>query len=75
METGNNIRRHCPEVEELMGGRMPFVTRYGITLVVIVLAVVVGMLFVSGGQLQQFIREMIDHTVKQINANTITGKY
>ena len=33
-------KQHCPEVERLMGGRLPFVTRYGITLVVIVMALV-----------------------------------
>ena len=26
-------KQHCPEVERLMGGRLPFVTRYGITTV------------------------------------------
>ena len=26
-------KQHCPEVERLMGGRLPFVTRYGITIV------------------------------------------
>ena len=31
-------KQHCPEVERLMGGRLPFVTRYGITIVVIVMA-------------------------------------
>ena len=33
-------KQHCPEVERLMGGRLPFVTRYGITIVVIVMALV-----------------------------------
>lgn len=36
----NDIHRHCPEVEDLMGVKMPFVTRYGITLTVGVLPVV-----------------------------------
>ena len=33
-------KQHCPEVERLMGGRLPFVTRYGITIVVCRSAVV-----------------------------------
>ena len=38
----SNIRQHCPEVETLMGGKMPFITRYGITLVLIAIIVVVS---------------------------------
>ena len=42
-------KQHCPEVERLMGGRLPFVTRYGITIVVIVMALVCAGLAWSGG--------------------------
>ena len=42
-------KQHCPEVERLMGGRLPFVTRYGITIVVIVMALVCAGLLWSGG--------------------------
>lgn len=45
----NDIHSHCPEVENLMGGRMPFVTLHGITLVALVLIVVAGILMLSDG--------------------------
>ena len=54
-------KQHCPEVERLMGGRLPFVTRYGITIVVIVMALVW-----SGGPSQQLMRDIMKHTVQQI---------
>lgn len=62
----NNMHRHCPEVENLMGGKMPFVTRYGITLVTLIILVAVLFLLLSEGTSQQLIKEMIEHTVKQI---------
>lgn len=55
----NNIRRHCPEVESLMEGKMPFVTRHGITLVVLVLLGVTIILFLSKGTPQRLIEEII----------------
>lgn len=62
----NDIHSHYPEVENLMGGRMPFVTQHGITLVALVLIVVAGILMLSDGTPQQLMKEMIRHTVEQI---------
>lgn len=68
MEKRTDIRQHCPEVESLMSGKMPFVTRYGITLVVIALTVAVLVLLMSEGSPQQFVTDMINHTIKQITS-------
>jgi hypothetical protein len=66
-----NIRQHCPEVESLMGGKMPFITRYGITLVVISIAIVVFLLLISGGSAQKLMKEMIEKTLEQIKLKII----
>lgn len=67
----NDLRLHCPEVESLMGGKMPFITRYGITLVVVALIAIVFMLYISGGSLHQLMREMIENTLEQIKLKDI----
>lgn len=59
-------KQHCPEVERLMGGRLPFVTRHGITIVVMVLALVCIVLMWSGGPSQQLVRDIMKHTIHQI---------
>ena len=72
----SNIRQHCPEVETLMGGKMPFITRYGITLVVVALIAVVSMLYVSGGSPHQLMKEMIENTLEQIRVKImLTSTY
>lgn len=63
-----DIRRHCPEVDRLMGGKLPFVTRYGITLVAVALAVVVVLLLLSGGEPHRLMMQTIDHTLDQIRS-------
>lgn len=68
MERRTDIRQHCPEVENLMGGKMPFVTRYGITFIVVALIAVVLVLLLSGGSSQQLVMNMINHTIKQITS-------
>lgn len=55
----NNICRHCPEVENLIEGKIPFVTRHGITLVVLVLLGTAIILFLSKGTPQRLIEEII----------------
>ncbi len=62
----NNIRSHCPEVENLMGGKMPLVTRCGITLVTLIIIVIVVFSLLSEGASQRLMKEMIEHTVNQI---------
>lgn len=53
-----------------MGGKMPFITRYGITLVVVALIAVVSMLYVSGGSPHQLMKEMIENTLEQIRVKS-----
>lgn len=67
----NNIRQHCSEVEKLMKGRMPFITRYGISIVVLVLVVIVVILLFFGDTTHNLIIEMIHHTFEQIKERGI----
>ena len=60
-----------PEVENLMGGKMLFITRYGITLVVVALIAVVFMLYISGGSPHQLMKEMIENTLEQIKVKIL----
>ena len=59
---------HSPEVEQLMQGRLPFVTRHGITWVIIALVAICSMVMMTEGTPQQLMKQMIDHTVEQIKA-------
>lgn len=58
----NNTHRHCPEVENLMEGKMPFVTRYGITLVVLVILFITVILFLLKGTPSRLVEEIIEYT-------------
>ncbi len=62
----DNMHPHCPEVENLMGGKMPFVTRCGITLVALVFLLIVVILLLSDGVPQQLMRGIAKHTIEQI---------
>ena len=53
---------HCPEVENLMEGKMPFVTRYGITLVVLVILFITVILFLLKGTPSRLVEEIIEYT-------------
>lgn len=59
-------KQHCPEVERLMGGRLPFVTRHGITIVAVILVLVCAGLLWSGGAPRQLMEDIMEHTVQQI---------
>lgn len=61
-----STHRHCPEVEELMNGKKPFVTRYGITLLLVVITLIVVFLFMAQGQSQQLVCDMVKYAFKQI---------
>lgn len=61
-------KTHCPEVEQLMSGRMPFVTRHGITIVAAVVALTGAALLCSGGAQQQLMEDIVKHTVEQIKS-------
>lgn len=70
MEKDDIPRQHCPEVERLMKGKMPFITRYGITLVTLVISIIIAIMLFSEGTPQQLMKGMIEHTIGQI-----TSKY
>lgn len=59
------IHRHCPEVENMMGGKMPFITRYGIALVAFSF-LVVALLLMSEGTSLQLMKEMVKHVMEQL---------
>lgn len=62
----NNIHRHCPEVENLMDGRMPLVTRCGITIVTLIILVIVVFSLLLEETSQWLMKEMIKHSIEQI---------
>ncbi len=66
--TLHSNRMHSPEVEQLMQGRLPFVTRHGITWVIIALVAICSMVMMTEGTPQQLMKQMIDHTVEQIKS-------
>lgn len=62
----NDIRSHCSEVENMMRGNLPFITRHGITIVVLILAIVVAVILLSKGTSQQLMRDILEYTISQI---------
>ena len=66
--TLHSNRMHSPEVEQLMQGRLPFVTRHGITWVIVILVVACSLVLLTEGDSQRLMKQMIDHTVEQIKS-------
>lgn len=61
-----NICRHCPEAEQLMGTNIPFVTRHGVTVVLLVM-IILGICFMlSDGPMQQLVKDILCYTIEQI---------
>lgn len=50
---------------------MPFVIRYGITIVVIAIIAVGIMLYISGGSTRQLMKEIIVNTLEQIKIKAV----
>ncbi len=69
MENERNDR-HCAEVKELMGGKMPFVTRHGITIVIAVIDIVVGLLSFMDGEVAELVRGLLGRISVQIAERT-----
>lgn len=61
-------RQHSPEVEQLIQGKLPFVTRHGITCIIIILFVVCAAILLTEGAFQQLIKQMIDYTIEHIKS-------
>lgn len=57
---------HCPEVEKMMDGRMPFITRHGITVILAVLILASTMLLHSHGSQQRLTKELITNVIEQM---------
>ena len=49
-----------------MNGKKPFVTRYGITLLLVVLTLIVVFLFMAQGQSQQLVCDIVKYAFEQI---------
>lgn len=63
-------RKHCPEVENLMEDKTPFITRHGITVVAVAIMSILAMMLLTEGNIQQLAKGLIKHTKEQI-----TSKY
>ena len=61
---------HCREVRELMEGKTPFVTRHGVTVVMVAIAIGMGVLFMMDGAPSQLAKGMVDRILEQISAST-----
>lgn len=61
-----NIHHHCPEVEKLMNGKMPFITRFGVTLVAMAVLCAFLITLLTDGALQKLVKEMIAYTIEHI---------
>lgn len=57
---------HCEEVEQLMLGRTPFVTRHGISIVIAAVVLLICLLSFTEGNVQRLIREMMEHIFWQV---------
>lgn len=66
MKKIKNICQHCPEVENLIGGKMPFVTRWGVALVVIIILSIAALFSLYEGVSRHLMIEMIKNIVEQI---------
>lgn len=62
---------HCPEVEQLMGKQLPFVTCHGITIAIVAFSLICASLLLSGGTPQQMIKEVAEYIVEQIKAKIL----
>lgn len=69
----NDVHRHCSEVEKLLVGKMPFVTRYGITIIALIIFFIISILLSSEGTPQRLMKGMIEHTIEQITSKKITN--
>ena len=62
----NRKHKHCSEVEELMYSKTPFVTRYGITILLVILIVTAIFFFIAQGRSQQLVRDIVKYAFEQI---------
>ncbi|MGM9674179.1 MAG: hypothetical protein ACI3X9_01755 [Bacteroidaceae bacterium] len=58
---------HCPEVERLMSGKLPFVTLHGITIVIIIIILACVCLWCTGGKAWQITSDMIAHVLERMS--------
>ena len=57
---------HSPEVERLLGGRLPLVTRHGITIVALLMALAFAVVAWQGGMPERLVKGIVEQTVRQI---------
>lgn len=58
--------QHCPEVEKLLYGKTPFITRHGITIVLIVIVIASFLIMRFGGEAKELLENILGQTVNQI---------
>lgn len=66
MKPEDNNGRHCPEVELLLKGKLPFSTRHGITVIVFVLLALSAYLYFSEGASHKLLSDIVGHTMKSL---------
>lgn len=59
---------HCKEVSELMEGKIPFLTRHGVTIVVAIIAIGMAVLFMMDGAASDLAKGMACQIMEQISA-------
>lgn len=61
-------RGHSPEVEGLLFGKLPFITRHGITLVGLSVATLGMALLVGADTFRQLVLDVVDNALDQIKS-------
>lgn len=62
----NQGHSHCPEVNQLLQGKFPFVTKYGVFVVIVIFLILIFFVIQSKGVAQQLFMEVVEHTIEQI---------
>lgn len=61
-------KQHCPEVEKLLYGKTPFITRHGITVVLIAIVIALFLIMLFGGEAKVLLENVLGQTVDQIRS-------
>lgn len=64
--THPELQKHCPEVERMLKGKKPFITRHGITIILAVLVLACLLLLLSDGMPQRMTKEIILNVIEQM---------
>ncbi len=67
MKTEDKNSTHCPEVDRLLKGKAPFVTRHGITVIVLVWTALSVFLYFSEGRFHELLSDIVGHTIRSLS--------